>query len=1160
MDATGNDGTDRNGCMTGDPTRDADGDGLHGITEPGRLRLLASTELLDTPADARFDRFTRLARNALNAPISLVSLVDAERQFFKSADGLPGNLAGVRQTPLSHSLCKYVVADRKPLIVDDARADARIGQSRAVTELGVVAYLGFPIFLEGGAALGSFCVIDLKPRHWTAREIEMVRDMAALVEVEISLQMAQRRAIQLADQTEEQRQTLATVLDAIGEGVYAVDLEGRCTSINRAALAMLGYERDEVLGREMHETIHHTHGDGRPYPKADCPMLTSDERVVRLDNETLWRRDGTPLSAEYSSYPAELNGQRIGTVLTFVDTAVRHDASKRLAVHFEVSRALAEAPDDVSALHRTLAAIGVGLGWDIGAFWTVEGSTLRCQATWHSPSVEGEAFLRATQAASWRADECLPGRIWKSAKPLIVPDVMHDPQFTRHDGAALARLRTAFAFPAMAGAEVFGVIEFFMRSRLGDIPSLMQSAATLGELLGQFLKRCGTDRKLLLSQRAIEAASTGIAISDATDPALPLIYCNPAFETITGYTVAESLGRNCRFLQGPETSQHELDRLRDAIRERRACQLVLLNYKKDGTSFWNELTVSPVFAENGDLTHFVGVQNDITERKRAEESLATAKLAAEDANLAKSQFIANMSHELRTPISSVIGYTDLLEEEVAELGVAGTDILLEDIGKIRGSARHLLDLINSVLDLAKIEAGKMEVQAEDFDVGALLVEVVNTVQALVAKKSNTLVLDVQPDALGRMHSDPVKIRQCLYNLLGNAVKFTEGGRITLSAKRRPLEPPGVVDQLAFAISDTGIGMTTEQIERLFQRFTQADSSTTRRFGGTGLGLAITKSFSNMLGGSVRVESVPGQGTRFELLLPANVRLSETGDEPAPTELVDTAANYTEYVLVIDDDAATRDLLTKFLSREGLGCRTARHGEEGLRLARAQRPSAILLDVMMPGLDGWAVLSALKATPDLADVPVIMISFVQERGLAFSLGAADYLSKPVDWQLLKQSIDRHRLPGRTALLIEPDLHSRSELRRMLEAEGWLVLETETADATLQLLDTNMPNVILIDLQASELGGLSFLHALRQREQGHAIPVIALTQRTISNQEHERLIKHVRHVVQADGLATEELAQELRRVGLLRAVQSDQALEAWSGVADRQGDARGHPLGR
>jgi CheY-like chemotaxis protein len=414
-----------------------------------------------------------------------------------------------------------------------------------------------------------------------------------------------------------------------------------------------------------------------------------------------------------------------------------------------------------------------------------------------------------------------------------------------------------------------------------------------------------------------------------------------------------------------------------------------------------------------------------------------------------------------------------------------------------------------------------------------------------------------------MHSDPVKIRQCLFNLLGNAAKFTERGRITLAAARRPGGEDGAPGQVEFRVADTGIGMTPEQLGRLFQRFTQADASTTRRFGGTGLGLAITKAFCTMLGGDIAVDSVPGQGTTFVIRLPADLRAVTPRPEEeraagaaglpvaSPTAGKDPEAP-AGLVLVIDDDPATRDLLARFLRREGFAVRSAPDGEQGLAMARALRPAAVLLDVMMPRMDGWAVLSALKADPELAATPVIMVTIVQERSLGFALGAADYLTKPVQWSRLKGVLDRYRLaqptqPG-TALVAEGDAAARAELRRLLEAEGWGVVEAADEAAALAALEAAgaaPPGLALVALRLppeGEDGGLALIREMGRRPAWRTIPVIALADGGApAPEEMERLRGRVRRVLPADAEPPEELLAELRRIATAAAAGDGAAPE-------------------
>jgi PAS domain S-box-containing protein len=407
------------------------------------------------------------------------------------------------------------------------------------------------------------------------------------------------------------------------------------------------------------------------------------------------------------------------------------------------------------------------------------------------------------------------------------------------------------------------------------------------------------------------------------------------------------------------------------------------------------------------LHGFIGacvVLRDTTEQRQA-ELLLRQKEAAEAANIAKSRFLANMSHELRTPLNAIIGYSELLVEESEGIGHPE---IAEDLKKIHVAGAHLLALISNILDLSKIEAGKMELWPEDFSVSALIEGLTATIDPLIRRGGNTLEVRA-PRELGFMRSDLLKLRQVLLNLLSNAAKFTSEGRITLLARR--LEGPGG-EVIEFDVRDTGIGVAPADQARLFDDFAQVDATISRTFGGTGLGLALSRRFCRLLGGDLTLRSALGEGSTFSVRVPARLlrpgeaaeaaTAATEGARPSPA----SAAKTRQTVLVIDDDPATLDLMIRALSREGIAVVAASSAASALTLAEALRPALITLDVLMPGVDGWQVLAALKGTPSVASIPVIMMSISDDAQRGLRLGAADFLVKPLERERVLAALGRH----------------------------------------------------------------------------------------------------------------------------------------------------------
>ncbi|HEX3876447.1 MAG TPA: response regulator [Bryobacteraceae bacterium] len=917
-----------------------------------------------------------------------------------------------------------------------------------------------------------------------------------------------------------------TLLNSTTEGVYGINSEGLCTFLNRAGSEMLGYTRYEVLGRNMHRLIHHSHEDGQPYAEADCPIYRakSSGEATRVDNEIYWRKDGNSFPVDFSSSPVLVDGELRGAVITFTDISKRKQQELRLQVQYEVVRALMEAASVTQGLDGFLAAIGQGFKWEIGSVWLIDKrrSLLRAAAIWRG-SQEGSEFESVTREMSLGRGSGSPGRVWQEGRPLWIGDVAEDTSLSPMRFKALGKLHSMVAFPLRSGRKIAGVAEFFSQDARSPDEEMQRTLTILGNQLGEFVERTRGEEELRTRDRALQSSINGILISDTSLPDNPVIYANPAFERLTGYTIDEALSRNCRFLQGPDTDREAVQRIREAIEAGKEANEILLNYKKDGTPFWNDLTIAPVRDDDGKVTHFIGVQNDVTERKHAEEELIAAKEGAEVASRAKSQFLANMSHELRTPLNAIIGYSEMLQEQAEELEASA---LTPDLAKIHSAGKHLLALINDILDLSKIEAGKMDLYLESFDVERMVREVSATIEPLIAKKGNAFEAKVAND-LPEMHADLTKVRQSLFNLLSNSAKFTEHGKIELSVSKRDVNgAPGV----EMRVTDTGIGMTPEQSAKLFEPFTQADRSTTRRFGGTGLGLAITRRFVRLMGGDILVESELGRGSTFCILLPARVQApaESPAETPAPAKPIG-GARFGK-VLIIDDDPAARDLMQRHLTREGYQPVLAESGEQGLELARKIRPDVITLDVMMPKMDGWAVLQELKKDPQLHSIPVIMVTIVDDKNLGYTLGADDYLNKPVDRETLSQVLHKYRCPYPPCpiLLVEDDETTRGMMRAMLERDGWSVTEASNGQEGLDRVNTCGANLILLDLMMPQMDGFEFLTHLRQNQNTREIPVVVITAKELTAEDRQMLTGSVQKVLAKGEFTMDDLLRQVRAV--------------------------------
>jgi PAS domain S-box-containing protein len=614
----------------------------------------------------------------------------------------------------------------------------------------------------------------------------------------------------------------------------------------------------------------------------------------------------------------------------------------------------------------------------------------------------------------------------------------------------------------------------------GDAIALIVEDVTEAREEGEVLARSAHQARELLDSSPVAVAIIGAGGR--------FLFANAQHDRLYGASFDDSP----RDVRDVYVDPGQRDRLMAEYRSKGELRNAEVHLKRpDGSTFWALLSWEKM--EYDGEPALVSWIYDITDRKAAEAALEAAREAAERANQTKSEFLANMSHELRTPLNAIIGYAQILQEDAED---EGQDAMLADLRKIEGAGKHLLGLINDILDLSKIEAGRMETYIEPVSIPRLVDELQSLATPLATSNGNTLELTVDP-SLDLLHTDFTKVKQSLLNLLSNACKFTKQGVVRLAVAP-------VADGVSFTVRDSGIGMNDEQLSRLFQPFSQADSSTTREFGGTGLGLAITRRLCRMLGGDVSVVSAPGEGSIFTITLPL--------EPPAPVSRVTQAAAPADRgpedaatILLVDDDPQVHELIGTMLSREGYRVAHAANGADAIERARELRPAAVLLDLMMPQVDGWSVLAALKKDSELAEIPVVIVSLLDERPLGLSLGAAEFLTKPVDRARLVSTVRSIAGAARgRVLVVDDDPLSRGQIAQSLAASGHDVIEAASGvEALAWLADHPPPALMILDLLMPQMDGFTVLDRVRRDERLGDLRVVVVTAKDLTPQERDFL---------------------------------------------------------
>ena len=939
-------------------------------------------------------------------------------------------------------------------------------------------------------------------------------DISAQRETETALRLSQER--------------LRVALEASATGTFRWDIADGALDFDEGLDRLFALRPGESV-RGLADFVNRVHPEDRARVVEDCQRsvrhgadLDMEFRVVLPDGRIRWLYERGKTFLDAAGRPLYMTGAGVDITQRKWTEQAMEERARSSALGADIGIALTTSNSLREMLQMCTDAAVRHLQAAFARIWTLDPTrtTLELQASSGLYTHLDGAHSRVP------VGQFKIGLIAAERKPHLTNNVLHDPRVADHEWARREGMVAFAGYPLVVEGLLIGVIALFSRQPLGD--ETLESLAAVANSMALGIERKRKESALLASEaRKTAILNTALDCVITIDEDSRIVEFNPAAEATFGYPAAIAIGREMPELIMPEAFraahyqgvQHYRKTAFGPIFGKR---IELEAQRADGTIFPIELAVNAITSDGPVL--FTATVRDITGRKRAEEDLRKARDAAEFANRAKSDFLASMSHELRTPLNAIIGYSEMMQEEAEELRAGG---LVDDLRRVHTAGRHLLSLISDILDLSKIEAGRMELFPETFDVETAVRDVTSTIGPLVDRNANSFRLDI-PQPLGSMHADLTKVRQSLFNLLSNAAKFTKNGSIVLRVTPDRNSPE---DALCFTVADTGEGIPPERLHQLFQPFSQLGNPAMQKQSGTGLGLAITKRFCEMMGGSVEVRSEPGKGSEFTISLP---RMTGQTMSPAPgftTGLPDPAICEST-VLVIDDDPAARDLMQRYLTRENVRAVLAANGEEGLRLAHELRPDLITLDVLMPGMDGWAVLQALKSDPLVRDIPVVVVSILEDRNLGYSLGAADFLTKPVDRDRLAGLLRRYRCetPPCPVLIVEDDEDTRRVVRALLEREGWSVTEAVNGAEALRIMEENTPELILLDLMMPEMDGFEFIAALRSNPLWTAIPVLVITGKDVSEEDRNRLNGQVQRILAKGVFGPRELFTEIRRVSL------------------------------
>jgi two-component system, sensor histidine kinase and response regulator len=927
---------------------------------------------------------------------------------------------------------------------------------------------------------------------------------------------------------------LALVADRTDQAVVISDRRGLIEWVNAGFTRLTGYTLDEAAGRKP--------GDLLQGPE-------TDPRSVAIIRERLG--NGEPVDLEILNYNKtgqkywlhleiqpirDTEGQICNYMALERDITERVRSDHRRALQYEVSRTLAEATSIPTGIARCLQAIATSLGWPAAVFWvpTDDGSTLRSESFWISPDGQFAEFLRAAEDFRVRPGEGLPGRVWTEGRALWIANFSAFQDSPRRAAAAQCGLQGAFAFPCRAEGEFLGIIELFSRHSDDPDQDLLQLFISLGNQVGQFIQRkkseAEIERQRDFALQVMNLMGQGLTVSDEKGV---FSFANDAFARFVGLPESEIIGRRPTEFVFPEDIPI-LEKARETRQREESSSYEIRFRRSDGTPTYALITGVP-HRRDGRIIGSIATVTDLTERRKAELELQSAKEQAEAANRAKSEFLATMSHEIRTPMNGIIGMSSLLLDSNL------TSHQNEMVEAVRSSGEALMGIIEDVLDFSKIEASKIEIFAEEFDLDSVVEGVMDLFTQKSIEKGIELVVHLHPDVPARVRADAGRLRQILLNLVGNAIKFTQHGQVILDIQRA--HPVSGQSHLRFAVRDSGIGMSQEQISRLFMPFTQADASTTRRFGGTGLGLAICKRLVELMGGTIHVESTPAHGSEFHFTIPVSEPPGAARSQFPPIHVV-VAEDHP------DTRAALRDQLSS-LGSDPILCGTEDSLLEQLRLPRL--PNLLIIDRNLFGPATLEALRKISLSHDRRTPRLVLIGTVTDsvRQTGSSAGADAFLTKPLKRAALASIIDRtvsrsspSPAPSSTGppqprtevsslhiLVAEDNDINRRLTTLMLTKLGYVADLVVNGREAVEACERLPYDVILMDCHMPELDGYDATRTIRKAEATdpgrHRVRIIALTAAAMSG-ERERCL-----AVGMDDYLSKPVKPDLLQAALQRA---------------------------